>query len=1017
MPLDRNSPVAANAGAYSPWDPNPHVGERAERPGTLAAAGAAFGTANTIGAVIVSEAFDIEKREYFRVDPDYNPFTSGDLEGYEDHADRFLESFNAKRTEAIKSDIDREKKDRETIEAAGWVGVGANFVASVLDWPTLLPGGAFVRGSKLGYSGLKSALSVSTAAGAGTALQEGMLHATQQTRTLEESGIAIGGSVILGGLLGAGGAGLLSRAEFDQFSKALELDIADTTPTAVDLAEAAYQKAVSGGAAAVKKVRPEDLEIEGVAAQKLVAAQAAIQLTPAVRMMNSKSTKAREIQLKLAETHIVTKGQAEGSPVTGAAVETNIKQGYARNATFQSGIRKAWKAARRNGYNKSEAEFREAAGKAARRADYDPTNEHVTALAKSWHQIVADPGKLDSIAVGLLPADFKLKTSPRYLTRIYSREKIFADPEGFREIIRNHIRQGVEAADARGDGLDFSNDLDMKDYVEEIVGSVFDNATGRARADVPSWVVPINRGPLKGRTLNIQDALLEPFLENDIAVISEAYTRTVIPDIEMTRAFGSADMADAFRELKQDYDELIRKAQTPEEKTALEKAFRKDEELLKAQRDVIRNSDRVAETHNIRGQLTRLALTWNLVRLLGGQTLSSTTDLANVLTAQGMDGFMKDALPALISKTRAAKISRHDAKSTVTILETATSARMASMSGLDGNGMGGNSLDHFSGVLAHYFSKATGIDLWNSWTKQTVAMMTTNRILKNSMDALAPGAGGKQVEYARLSKRQRRFMGVLNIPEEMATRFARQAERYGSLERGVWGANLDAWTDREAARVFRSAMLQESDRVIVTPGAADTPLWMNTNTGRLIGQFRRIAFASNQRVLFSKLQGRPRDLAQFLAVGVPIGMLISYLKYIERADWEGAQKLLDNPGLWIYEGVDRLGVAAFITEPSNILDRIGFPYTAQTAFQLAAGDDELEGAVSRYAPRGGIGAVLGPSVGLFEDLKDIATEAQRGDLTKRGANAAIGLIPGGTLPGVKTYMHREIKPWLEELVE
>lgn len=1014
MPFEKNSPIAQ--------------GEPSARERMIPTIGESFGASfrleNELVSGAVSKTYALEERDYSRVDPAYSLYESGDLAGYEDHEERFLEApgNNAKLTAAIKTDIDREKRDRETREASGWTGYGTDFVASIASPTTLLPGGVFVRSGRAGFSLLKSGVSVGAAAAGGVAVQEGLLQGSQQTRSTAESAYAIGGAFILGGVLGAGGAQILGRAEFNRLSKALDDDLADTSPTAIDLAENAVREATSGGAAAARKVDPADFEIEGKDAQKLVAAQAAAQLTPAVRMMNSKSPKAREIQLKLAETHIVTKGQSEGRPATQAAAETMIRQGYARNAMFQSGIRKAWKAARRKGYTKTEAEFRNAAGIAAQRNDFDPTDEFASALAKQWRKTVADPAKLDAIEVGIFTPDIKTKTAPSYFTRIFSRPKIFNNPDGFKQILRDWVNREVDAAEAVGRAEDFHSPQEKSAYIDEVIDAIYDNATGRARADVPSWVVPTNRGPLKARTLNIPDEFLVDFLETDIALVSEAYTRTAIPDIELTRAFDSPDMAGAFKELKEDYDGLIGKAETEKEKASLEKAFQKDQDLLASQRDVIRNSDRVAETHDIRGQLTRLALTWNLVRLLGGQTVSSLVDTANVLAAHGIEGFMRDALPALAQNTRAVKIARHDARSHVTIMETASSARLASMAGLDTNHIGGSSLDKFSDTLAHYFSRFTGIDLWNSFTKQVVAMQTMNRITKNAVEALEDvsggfGSAGKRANYSKLSKYNSRYMGVLNIPEEMATQIAIEAQTHGEFSRGVWGPNVDAWTNRAAKRTFLAAVSQEADRTIVTPGAADTPLWMNSNTGRLIGQFRRISFASNQRVLISRLQGKRRNLAQFLAVGVPIGMMIAYLKYIERGDLDGAQKLVENPGLWVYEGVDRLGVAAFVTEPSNILDRIGVPVNAQTGFQLAAGDEQLEGFASRYAPRGGIGAVLGPSVGLFEDLKDIAQESSRGELTSRGTNAAIGLVPGGTLPGIKTYMHTEIKPYLQDAVK
>jgi hypothetical protein len=82
------------------------------------------------------------------------------------------------------------------IDALPWQqALPLQILAGGLDWPTLLPGGAFVRGAQGGIAISRTALNVAMAGGVATTAQEIALHGTQETRTKAESVQTIGASV------------------------------------------------------------------------------------------------------------------------------------------------------------------------------------------------------------------------------------------------------------------------------------------------------------------------------------------------------------------------------------------------------------------------------------------------------------------------------------------------------------------------------------------------------------------------------------------------------------------------------------------------------------------------------------------------------------------------------------------------------------------------------------------------------------------------------------------------------
>lgn len=132
---------------------------------------------------------------------------------YEQHWRSFVDVNNSRMEAARKAQIDMEEDDRRTLAAAGIWGDLASMGMSMFSPTILAPGGSLIRAIKGGYSVSRSALNIGMFAAGGVAAQEAVLQGTQELRPWEESAIAVGGGFVLGGLLGAGAAKFLTRAE------------------------------------------------------------------------------------------------------------------------------------------------------------------------------------------------------------------------------------------------------------------------------------------------------------------------------------------------------------------------------------------------------------------------------------------------------------------------------------------------------------------------------------------------------------------------------------------------------------------------------------------------------------------------------------------------------------------------------------------------------------------------------------------------------------------------------------
>lgn len=976
-------------------------------PGFMDTLGAAFRSENMIGSFFTDARRAVGGADFYAVDPAFDMNASLTPELQQDFIDgRYDDVYNQTAFDAVTQNIAKERADRQTLDASGMTGFALTGLAGIADPTILLPGGTFVRAGKVGFSAVKTALSVGAAAAVGTGVQEVGLQATQETRTIEESALNVGGSALLGGLIGMAGAKFLSNADWSRLGKNLESELAGEVENPGEMAGIILQRAQSAGAARLEDIPLDDLGVGGpVAARALARATAALQINPGVQTMFSPSVRVREAYAMLVDNPIYNKMNMEGRTL-GADVENLVKQ--TQKGTLAQWLRASnveFRAARKGGFKGSRTEFNQMVGRAGRRGDIDPDgNMHVTKLAQEARSKAFEPLLERAKQLGLLADDVHTTTAASYVTRMWNRQRLIAREPEFRQIARDYFQKAI-ATVSKDDLPEFVSKADFDDYVEEAVTSVFNNLTGRGKGDVPDWIVPVKRGPLKERTFNIEDELVEDFLESDMELVLRNYTRKMGAEIELTEKFGRADMADQIAEIHLEYDNLSKAANTEAERIKLDVQRRRDIKNLEAFRDMIRGTYRAADEDSNWSRLTRAALTWNYVRLLGGVTLSSLTDASRLIGVHGVRATMSQALPALTSQLKAAKIARQDARDLGIVAETVLQSRMASLTDLQDPYRQGSSYERFLSNTSNIFSKATGLAYWNDFMNQMASVMTQNRIMKGALD------------WHGVGNREQAYMAFLGIDEPMADRIAKQFRMYGIEENGIHGANYADWDDDAAARTWAAAVAKDVGRTIIQKGVADTPLWMKSNWGKLIMQFKSFGLASHQRVLIAGLQERPHRLAEQLVFGTTIGMMISWAKYMERGDDEEAQRLLDNPGLWVADGLDRTGILSLPFEISNTAQKVGAPIGIVPAIQAVAGDEDQGGQSSRYASRNKLGAVLGPSAGLFEDLTTVVTQLMSGDIDKQGVNAAVRQIPGSALPGIRSVLHGGLKPMAQQAVE
>ncbi len=749
---------------------------------------------------------------------------------------------------------------------------------------------------------------------------------------------------------------------------------------------------------------------------------------PLQRMLSSSSRAARRAASMLAENPMTLKKNADGiaTGVEGGAAETRTKGWQGDVYAFETELEAAFVEMRMGRVQKfgdmtklrtadmmgrtppgkmTYAEFKVAVAKAARRGDED-VDPRITRAAKAWRNL-DDKIKQEAIRVGIWKDDVDISdTAVSHVTRIYNKEKIKAKRPEFVGIVARWL---VRQADGP-QNLDYREALDI---AEQITDKVLGTPDGRLPYDMDMNEVaralkikfrPGEDGLFKERTLKIRDTEIEDFLENDISVVARRAVASMAPDIELTRTFGDVAGTSAEKEIADDFNRLIAEAGTRRERDALRAAIDGDdtEAILKAQEDLLEalKRDEIMPTKEAQGlrealakekdaalrdfaamrdrlrgtykmpddpdawtvRAARAARQLNVVRLLGGMTISAFPDLARPVMVHGFGRVFGGAIMPMIKNMKAVNIARDELKLMGVGLDMINNSRAASIADvLDDYGRH-SKLERGLGGLTNANGILTLMAPWNAALKQMSGVVTMTRIL-DACEAVARG-DIKPKELERLA--------ASGIDAQMAKNIAEQFAKHGDTIDGVKIANSTAWTaDRTTISAFKSAVIRDVDRIIVTPGIGDRPLWMSSETGRLIGQFKSFGMSSVQRTLVSGLQDRDMNQMAGAALSIGLGML-AYATKAKLADRE----LSDDWEDWLGEGVDRSGLIGWLGDAYNIPAQA---FGANT---------------SRYASRSVVESLLGPTLGSTADLGvRAATDIGRGEFDQGTVHAVRRLMP------------------------
>lgn len=914
---------------------------------------AAYRLENTIGSFFAKEG---NLPDSAVTNPEFNPVDY--LTEDEKLDERFISQAaladNTDEIESLRRQRDREEADRETLSTGAFLETA---VTAIVDPINLIPvGGTAYTTYKSGASILTSGIATAGAAAGSASLAEAGLHYSQIQRTFGESAVNVGAASMFGAILGVApgtlrkifsDAGHDPDEAFKQIEKSLD-------PETV-LAEGG-NPAFEGELRSVGSMQVlDDVNVRGKLARAMTKF---LGFDPLSRTITSDVKETRILSTKLAENPIAMDRSL------GVSIESKIKTASdGMLYEFIEGKNDIFTEYKKQGGELARKQFDEEVSKAVRNGS---DNEFVQRAADHAKKTVYDPIKEKMIASRLLDEGVEVTTATNYLNRMWNKNKVAANLPRFKSIVNDWLmkrQEGLELEDA---------DLISTEIATRIMGSPdgmlpYSYKMGENVSKAPKGSGL--KGPFKKRVFDIEDELVEDFLENDIELVASRYVRNTVPDIELVREFNDVNMTAEIKKVNEAWQEKMEAAPNEKARNKLNKKRIADETNLAAMRDRIRGTYKIPDSDNPWIRAGRVARDLNYMRLLGGVVAASIPDVARLVMAEGFTKVFANGLRPLAKNLSAFKMAAKEAKLYGIGTDALMGGRAEIIADVADYARGGTAFERGVRSAANKFSSINLMNQWTAGVKQLHAVVTQTRIAN---DLLA----GKYDPR----------LGQLGINEFDARNIAQQLKKYGKKIDGVWVANTKDWDNVGAVELWSTGLRKESDRVIIVPGQ-ERPLFMSSELGKTIFQFKTFMFSATQRVLISALQNQDKHTIQGLLGLVSIGAMSYAFK-----QWDAGRKVSDDPRTLVLEGIDRSGVLGWLMEANNTVEKVtGNTYGLRPLFGVSA-------PASRYASRSTLDSLVGPTFGLAGDaIKVMSAATDQHEWSESDTRAIRRLLPGQNL--------------------
>jgi len=485
------------------------------------------------------------------------------------------------------------------------------------------------------------------------------------------------------------------------------------------------------------------------------------------------------------------------------------------------------------------------------------------------------------------------------------------------------------------------------------------------------------------RKLGFSPHEIADFTITDLDALSIAYAQRGGMASQVTKGFGSRDatigiykaLADGIDDLKgNDFDKLME--QTRKAKNSMDDV-----------RDYALGDQWAKDVTAWDRKAVRAILDWSTVNLLDNAVVPSLADAVRPITTFGVSRTMEFAFKGMFADLDAMKNMSKELKQ-LTGEFGEVSGAAAAHTYVNGGGVSSagtnwatKSLDKFSSFANGPFFILNGLSILTEVLKKWTGLMSAHFIIEDAGRIAGKTADEKTLVNWRAS----------GLSEEDAIKINKLVQD-GIIERPNYGyyANTSKWGDDELVNKFAVANRAQIRRTIVTSGPANKPTIAQgfvgqgderreIALGRIPFQLMSWAFAANNKIMLSALQGRDANVFGTALSLVGMGAMVSYLTTPDSI-WEKLsleEKML--------RSTERSGIFGIFTDTSSMVEQAT---RGQYGIRPMLGMDPPYGQADGYRQ---FTRIAGAPTSNFVELYKIFVDQ---DLTDRErAKSVINLIP------------------------
>lgn len=507
---------------------------------------------------------------------------------------------------------------------------------------------------------------------------------------------------------------------------------------------------------------------------------------------------------------------------------------------------------------------------------------------------------------------------------------------------------GVDLSGAKPDFKDYAFQA-ATDFKDKVLGTYFGLPTME--------IMGMERGPELARMMDISSNRIEKFLETDVNEIVKRYVRTMAPDIEISKRFGTLNFSEIIKPAVDELNQVLRTIDSDATLSVEQKAkksaktnanFDKYKKNLQAVMMRMRNQRGLPSDPDgwaYRG--ARIVMDLNVLRQMGMVVSASFPDIGRPIMRYGLTRTFRDGWLPFIKGLKEIKMVTQEAKLALAANDITSHGRSMALRDVVDDMRRGTKLEKGIQYATSKFGIIAAFDYWTQGMKTLTSAVANAKI----MDSLAVinGAEGTLTRAQAI-----KFLAEQNISEAGAKMIWKEVVENGggAKTNGIWLPQTEKWKNPEAVMQYRQALHREVANTIVTPGV-ERPLLSDVNTlGRLLYQFKSFGMASNSKIVLAGLQQKNWHMVSGSMASLGLGAISYYLWGVGVGGEAYKQMMNASPEKWADEAIQRSGLMGPLYDVQRVAQNVPYARNVASFSQQKS---------TRYAGDNLVQALMGPS--------------------------------------------------------